>query len=76
MEISTPLGNFDLPKDYEKEYLKLSDIELLNLLVIQSHSIIDPVLVQILVNKQLLLPSEKVSDIKLKIEKLKGSTND
>ena len=76
MEISTPLGNFDLPKDYEKEYLKLSDIELLNLLVIQSRSIIDPVLVQILVNKQLLLPSEKVSDIMLKIEKLKGSTND
>lgn len=72
MEILTPIGYCELLNNFEHQYIQMSDLELLTLLVIQSKSMLDPVLVQILINKKLLMPGEKISDIKNKIEKLRG----
>ena len=72
MEILTPIGYYELPYNFEQQFLQMSDLELLTLLVIQSKSMLDPVLVQVLINKKLLMPGEKISDIKNKIEKLRG----
>lgn len=72
MEILTPIGYCELLNNFEQQYIQMSDLELLTLLVIQSKSMLDPVLVQILINKKLLMPGEKISDIKNKIEKLRG----
>ncbi len=71
MKLYTPLGKVELPDNYADKYKDKTDIELLEELVKQSSQTLDPVLVQILVDKKLLFKGERICDIQAKIQKLK-----
>ena len=71
MIIDTPLGKVDIPNNLVDKYKNKTDIELLEELVRQSNQSVDPVLVQILVDKKLLFAGEKQNDIINRINRLK-----
>ena len=71
MKIDTPLCKLDVPENLVDKYSDKTDIELLEELVKQSNRTFDPVLVQILVDKELLFAGEKVSDIQSRINRFK-----
>lgn len=78
MKLYTPLGIAELLDSYADEYKDMSDVELLEELVKQDTTedgFLDPILVSILIDKKLLFKGERLNDIHVKIQKLKGEVD-
>lgn len=71
MIINTPYGNAEVPDNYANEYKDKTDIELIEILLEQNKRFLDPVLVQICVNRNLLKKGEAVEDLEMKLDWLK-----
>lgn len=72
MKLDTPIGKVEYPDFLAEPYKDKSDIELLEILVTEQQQIVDPVLLQILVNKGLLFKGERIKEVKERITELKG----
>lgn len=71
MRIDTPYGKADMPDCYANEYKNKTNIELLEILINQNKRFLDPVLVQICIDKDLLRKGEAVEDLEMKLDDLK-----
>lgn len=71
MFINTPYGKAEVPNCYVNEYKNKTDIELLEILINQNKRFLDPVLVQICVDKNLLRKGEAKEDLEMKLDDLK-----
>ncbi len=78
MLIDTPCGKVEVPNNYTNEYIDKTDIELLNILLAQNNAIdglIDPILVQILSDKNLIHKGETFKQLEERI-KLYGENDE
>ena len=73
INLETPCGICKMP--IGNEYKDKTDIELLELLLKQNKRFIDPVLIQILVNKKLLNAGDHITQIKANIKELQGEVD-
>ena len=71
MIIETPIGKVEMPDSYADEYKDKTDVELMETFIKQYKGFIDPVLFQILKNKNLIKKTDKEFDLQITLDKLK-----
>ena len=71
MLIDTPYGKAEVPDNYANEYKDKTDIELIEILLSQNKGFLDPILVQICIDKNLLKKGEAVEDLEMKLDDMK-----
>lgn len=71
MFIETPIGKADVPNNLVEKYKNKTDVELMVTFIEQYKKFIDPVLFQILKNKNLIKDTDKMFNLQITLDKLK-----